>query len=108
MEQSWKARPMVPGKDTLSVMAMHYGLTPKTIVEVVRESGADVIRVDGFRGNLTLVGTRERLDGTPRNRSRKVLGWSDGLAGATDPSTIKLTRAAIREISRWAVAQQAA
>lgn len=100
METSFKARQMVPGRDTLSTMAMHYGISNTTIMEVVREASADVIRADGFHGFLNLVSTNQRLDGTPRNRNRKVLGWSDGEVGV-NPETTKLTRTAIRAVAAW-------
>jgi hypothetical protein len=72
-QQIWTARKMVPGKDTLSVMAMHYGITTSTIIEVVRTADADVIREDGFHGFLAAV--KNGLRGRPK------LGWSDGQVG---------------------------
>jgi hypothetical protein len=100
MTVTWKARKMVPGKDTLAVMAMHYGISTGTITEIVLEAGADVIREDGFRGSVTMVDTKSRLDGTLRSRNRKVAGWSDGQVGV-NPETTKLTRTAIRAVVSW-------
>jgi hypothetical protein len=100
MTVTWQARKMVPGKDTLAVMAMHYGISTGTIIEVVLEAGADVIREDGFHGFVAMVDTKSRLDGTLRNRHRKVAGWSDGQVGV-NPETTKLTRTAIRAVASW-------
>ena len=100
MAKSWQARQMVPGKDTLSTMAMHYGITHGTIIEVVRQADVQVIREDGFLGFLGLVDTKARLDGTLRNRNRKVAGWSDGQVGV-NPETTKLTRPAIIAVAQW-------
>lgn len=92
MEQSWKARKMVAGQDTLSVMAMHYGLEPRVVRDVVMQAGVEVIREDGFTGTLIMV--------TSRAAKRKVIGWSDGQEGI-DPDTTKLTEVAIKTISLW-------
>ena len=105
MAQSWMARQMVPGKDNLSTMAMHYGIGTGTIIEVIRDSGAGVIRADGHKGSLILVGSKERLDGTLRNRNRKVTGWDDGQIGV-DPATTILTRPAILAVADWKIEQQ--
>lgn len=104
MSESWKARKMVPGKDTISTMALHYGTNTSTLIEAIRASEAEVIRADGHQGSLALVGTKQRLDGTERNRNRKVLGWADGQIGV-DPNTTKLTKAAIFAVVAWKVAQ---
>lgn len=92
MEESWKARKMVPGEDTLSIMAMHYGLKPNVVRDVVKQAGVEVIREDGFTGTLTMV--------TSRVAKRRVIGWSDGQEGV-DPDTTKLTEVAIKTISLW-------
>lgn len=103
MAQSWKARQMVPGKDNISTMALHYGLKSTDVQQVCREAGVDLVREDGFRGTLAMVDSKVTLAGQPRNRNRKVLGWSDGQVGV-NPETTKLTRSAITSVARWAFA----
>lgn len=105
MSESWKARKMVPGKDTISTMALHYGTNSGTLIEVIRVSGADVIRDDGYKGPLVRVHSRAKLDGTLRNRNRNVLGWGDGKVGV-NPAFTLLTTAAIRAVAQWKIEQQ--
>lgn len=88
MSDSWKARKMVPGKDTINTMALHYGTTPATLREVIRKAKAEVIREDGFQGTFTLV--------------KKATVWSDGQVGV-DLATTKLTKAAILAVVQWKI-----
>lgn len=104
MTQSWKARPMIPGRDTISIMALHYNLAPTKVKEVIRRAAVEVIREDGFRGTVTLVEPYNPGGGYNGRRSRKVVGWSDGEVGV-NPATTKLTKAAIMAVSRWAHSQ---
>lgn len=89
---------MVPGRDTLSTMALHYGITHSEIRQIVENAGVPVIREDGFRGTITPV--RNGHVGRPR------LGWSDGRVGV-DVETTRLTKLAIREVSLWKHRQNA-
>lgn len=100
MEQSWKARQMVPGKDTISVMAKHYGLRPSVVRDIVKTAGVQVIREDGFRGTLTMVIVDEAVIGQSKLRKTRLAGWSDGKVGI-NPATTKLTRPAIMAVARW-------
>lgn len=100
MVQSWKARQMVPGKDTISVMAKHYGLKPSKVRDIVKEAGVQVIREDGFRGTLVMVTVDEAVIGQPKLRKTRLAGWSDGTVGI-DPATTKLTKPAIMAVARW-------
>jgi len=100
-QTSFKARQMVAGRDNVSTMALHYSLKPTDILRACREAGVPLIREDGFRGLVVEVATKTTLAGTPRNRNRNVLGWSDGQVGV-NPDTTKLTRLAIFTIARWA------
>jgi hypothetical protein len=88
MTQTFKARQMVPSRDTIAVMALHYGLKPSIVRDVIKRAGAKLIREDGFRGTLV------SIPGASRVR------WSDGVEGV-DPKTTKLTRKAITAVSRW-------
>jgi len=99
-QQSWLARQMKPRKDNIATMALHYGLTPTDIQNVVLEAGAELVREDGFVGKLEMVVSKITLSGEPRNRSRKVIGWSDGEAGVNSETT-KLTRDAITAVAKW-------
>lgn len=99
-QTSFKARQMVPGQDNVSTMALHYGLRPTDILHICREAGVLLIREDGFKGLVVEVATKTTLAGEPRNRNRKVLGWSDAQAGV-NPDTTKLTRPAIMAVARW-------
>lgn len=94
--QSIKARKTVPGRDTISVIASRYGLTPRRVRDIIRVAGAEVVREDGFRGKL--VGVKDGHVGRPK------LGWSDGQVGV-DPATTKLTRAAIRAVATWKISK---
>lgn len=96
MSDSWKARKMVPGKDTISTMALHYGTTPATLREVIKQAGVEVIREDGFKGALATVKSV--------SHKSRVIGWSDGVPGV-DSSTTKLTRAAISAVVQWKIEQ---
>ncbi len=89
-QQSWKARKMIPGKDTISVMALHYGLKPSKVRDIIKTAGADVIREDGYQGGLVAISSGKT----------RTVGWSDGQA--VDPATTKLTRSAIKAVARWA------
>lgn len=99
MQRSWKARKMIPGRDTLDTMAMHYGITTVAIRNILFNAGADLIREDGFRGQLKMVAPQET---SLRSRPRKVLGWSDGQVGI-DTDTTKLTRSAIDAVVQWKI-----
>lgn len=90
MSQSWKARKMVPGKDSIATMALHYGTTPATLREVIRKAGSKVIRDDGFKGTFVLV--------------KKATVWSDGRVGI-DLATTTLTREAITAVVLWKIQQ---
>jgi hypothetical protein len=92
VETSFKARQMVPGKDTLSVMAMHYGLKPSTVRDIIKSANVPVIREDGFKGEIIMVSYAPG--------KRKVLGWSDGQVGI-DPDKTKLTKPAIMAVAHW-------
>ncbi len=105
MQQSWKARKMVPGKDTLSTMALHYGISDVAIRDIILQLGVEVFREDGFRGTLEMVVTQEASSGQTRNRNRKVIGWSDGQPGV-NISTTKLTKQAIMTVARWKIEHQ--
>lgn len=96
MVKSWKARKMVPGKDTIGVMAVHYGLSPSTVIRVIKSAKAEVIREDGFRGVIRMV-NRAAGSGT----SWLTNGWSDGKFGV-DPNTTRLTKSSIMAVSQWA------
>jgi hypothetical protein len=88
MTASWVARKMIPGRDTVSVMAMHYGLRPNQVRDVIKEAGVEVIREDGFKGTLV--------------KKSRGTAWSDGQVGF-DPETTKLTRTAIMTVARWKI-----
>lgn len=88
-QQSWKARQMVPGQDTISIMAMHYGFKPSQVRDIIKAAGVEVIREDGFKGQLVSV------------KGSRTPGWSDGQVGV-DPATTKLTRPAIKAVADWA------
>ena len=98
-QQSWKARKMQPGHDTISTMAMHYGLKPKQVGNIIKTAGVDVIRQDGFRGKLVMIRDVD-MDG---KRMSPVLGWSDG-EPAVDFETTRLTKAAISAVAHWKIA----
>ena len=105
MVKSWKARKMVPGKDTLSIMAMHYGLSPSKARDIIISAGVKVIREDGFKGKLLVFGKRNVsaivVGLSPRlMNQRRVTGWEDGLIGV-ELATTKLTRPAIRAVAQW-------
>jgi hypothetical protein len=87
--QSFKARQMVPGKDTISVIAMHYGFTPSHVRDIIMKAGARVTREDGFTGTLL------------KAKTFKFAVWSDGRVGV-NPAKTKLTRQAIKAVSQWA------
>ena len=88
MTQTFTARQMVPSVDTIAVMAMHYGLKPSTVRDVIKRSGAKLIREDGFRGTLVSIPGASRVK------------WSDGVEGV-NPKTTKLTRKAIMAVAQW-------
>lgn len=85
MESTWKARQMVAGKDTIRIMAEHYGLKPSAVRDIVKQAGVELIREDGFRGPLVRKGSSYE--------------WSDGLR--VDLETTKLTKAAILAVAQW-------
>lgn len=99
MPVAWKARKMVSGKDTIAVMAMHYGLRPSKVRDIIREAGAKVIREDGYKSKLVMVESEVRSLMLGARRT-KVVGWEDGSAGV-DPSTTKLTKPAIMAVALW-------
>ncbi|HEY6020510.1 MAG TPA: hypothetical protein VIY48_11675 [Candidatus Paceibacterota bacterium] len=101
MSESWTARKMVPGKDTISVMAMHYGFKPSVVRDVIRAAGVKVIREDGFKGYLHMKTVSGSSVGKPGVRRTKVITWSDGSLGV-DPATTKLTKEAIKAVAFWA------
>jgi hypothetical protein len=88
VSESWKARKMVPGKDTIATMALHYGTTPATLREVIRKAGAEVIRDDGLKLTFVL--------------AKKTTVWSDGRVGV-DLATTALTKAAISAVVQWKI-----
>lgn len=88
MTQSFKARQMVPSKDTIAVMALHYGLKPSTVRDVIKRARVKLIREDGFKGTLVSIPGASRVK------------WSDGVEGV-DPKTTKLTRPAINAVAKW-------
>lgn len=88
MSESWKARKMVPGKDSIATMALHYGTTPATLREVIRKAGAEVIRDDGLKLTFVL--------------AKKATVWSDGQVGI-NLATTALTKAAISAVVQWKI-----
>lgn len=102
MSESWKARKMVPGRDTIRVMATHYGLKPSDVRDIIRKAGAKVIREDGFRGYLHMTTVSGVRVGKPEVKRSKVIAWSDGSLGV-DADTTKLTKEAIMAVATWAM-----
>lgn len=100
MTQTFRARQMVPRKDTISVMALHYGLKPSDVRDIIRAAGAPVIREDGFKGYLHMTTVSGLRVGKPEAKRSKVFAWSDGMLGV-NPDTTKLTRKAILAVARW-------
>ena len=103
MTQSFKARQMVPGKDTIRVMATHYGLKPSVVRDIIMKAGVKVVREDGFRGKLADLSRGDFVVAglSPRLMSmKKIVGWEDGTIGV-DPLTTKLTRKAITAVALW-------
>jgi hypothetical protein len=105
MTQSFMARKMVPGKDTIKVMALHYGLKPSVVRDVIRKAGVKVIREDGYRSKLVFADTRNAVVSSRTLRPSKVVGWEDGELGV-DPETTRLTKAAIMAVAHWSFAQK--
>ncbi len=95
-QQSWKARKMVPGRDTISTMAMHYGLKPSQIRDIIMSAKSPLLREDGYRGALVMVDNRSGVG----VRKTKVIGWGDGQEGV-NPDTTKLTKSAILAVAHW-------
>lgn len=94
---------MVPGRDTVSVMALHYGLKPSLVRDIIKQAGVPVIRgTDGHRGTLVNLTTMmiSQAEGEVTSRLRSVV-WDD--AQPFDPETTKLTRAAIMTVARWKI-----
>lgn len=96
MVSSFKARQMVPGKDTIGVMAMHYGLKPSQVRDIIMQAGVQVIREDGFKSALATA--KKQI--VPGARKTSVVVWSDGVEGV-DPATTKLTKEAIMTVAKW-------
>jgi hypothetical protein len=101
MTESWTARKMVAGKDTVRVMATHYGLKPSTVLEIIKAAEAPLFREDGYRGYLHTKTLSGEAAGKPSVKRTTVMMWSDGTVGV-DPLTTKLTKAAIRAVALWA------
>lgn len=102
MVQSFKARQMQPGHDTISVMAMHYGFKPSKVTDIIKQAGAEVIREDGFRSKL--LGAMVSKEGKGKVRA---IVWTDGVIGV-NPDKTRLTKDAIKAVSLWAFRQQQA
>lgn len=98
---SWKARQMVPGKDTIRVIATHYGLKPSQVVDIARKASAPLIREDGFESRIHLQRTRGAVVGRPWRHMVSTPAWSDGSLGV-DPMTTKITRPAINAVADYA------
>jgi len=102
--KTWKARKMVPSKDTISVMALHYGLRPSKVRDIIKSAGVKVIREDGFKGKLVNLGGKRNaivVGLSPQLMGQKfIAGWEDGRIGV-DPATTRLTKAAIMAVAFW-------
>lgn len=98
---SWVARQMVPGKDTIRVMATHYGLKPSVVTDIIRRAGAPLVREDGYKSRIHLQRTHGAVVGKPWRRQVSTPAWSDGSLGV-DPTTTKLTRPAINAVADYA------
>lgn len=101
----FKARKMIPGKDTISVMAMHYGLKPSKVRDIIKQAGAEVIREDGHRGRLVNLTTSMVSDasGQVTSKIRSVV-WDD--CQSVDPMTTKLTRQSIMAVADWVLSNK--